>query len=463
MIISAFPSEVFQCSIITLLRKKSRFWNKNFDLRPYRMNRHKTLFLLLPLILSFVISQEADSVSISVEESSVSLIPIEITVDLSGAEISSVVDQNTAQILARPWYKNFTISGFGGFDYLQSGSAGTRPNGGFLIKEATLFIEADIWNDQSFFLEIQTNRLGEDSTMFIRTGEIYIHFRNIFESLGKGGVGLKIGRIDIPFGEEYLWQDASDNPLISNSVFYPYGLDEGILVYGKISQLGWIFSIMDGTYLRSVEDHPSKALVGKIYSNLSSKFYVSTSVLVTGLTSKSAIEFADSHLEPVGLNHFSTAGVSPSDKISAILYETDVKYSFGTVERYGYLSFSFGRTWLEDLVKEYNRQWGWYSVEPLIKISSRFYFILRYSVIGTFNSEKGYHFDGKTMAGGIKAFGYDTRSLKRLSLGASWNPNPRLITKFEIGRDWFALIDSSLFDPRNNQRYFFGFEVVAIF
>ena len=40
---------------------------------------------------------------------------------------------------------------------------------------------------------------------------------------------MKLGRIDIPFGDEYLWQDAIDNPLITNSAAYPYGWDEGIL------------------------------------------------------------------------------------------------------------------------------------------------------------------------------------------------------------------------------------------
>ncbi len=417
----------------------------------------------IPIIVDsvqYIIEAEQEPVDQIVGQDSIAKKPL---VDLVGEEFLSIGAKYTQHILAKPWYKNIDVTGFMGVGYLETGDAGTRPEGGFLIKEASIFIEGDVWDDISCLIEIQTNRLGKDSLLFLKTGEVYIHFRDLLKRWKPNLLGLKIGRIDIPFGEEYLWQDAKDNPLISNSVSYPYGWDEGILVYGKISQIGWIFSIMDGTHLRSVEDHSSKALVGKIYSNLSSKFYVSTSGMVNGLTSKTAIEFADSHLEPVGFNHFSTAGGSPSVKISAKLFETDVIYSFGKVERYGHLSFSFGRTWLEDQAKEYNRQWTWYSVEPLMKITSRLNCILRYSVIGTFNSEKGYHFDGKTTAGGIKAFGYDTRRLKRMSFGVGWNPNPRLITKFEIGRDWFELIDGSPFNPRNDKRYLIGFEVVAIF
>ncbi|MEE8335542.1 MAG: hypothetical protein V3S48_03810, partial [Candidatus Neomarinimicrobiota bacterium] len=239
------------------------------------MIRSKTLFLLLPLFMRIVTPQETEILAIPAEEYPDSTNSVKIMVDLSDAEVPLPVNQYAAHILSRPWYKNFTIAGFGGFDFLKSGTAGTRPNGGFLIKEASLFIEADIWKDQSFFLEIQTNRLGEDSTMYIRTGEVYIHIRNLFESWGINSVGLKIGRIDIPFGEEYLWHDASDNPLISNSVIYPYGWDEGLLIYGKYRHLGWIFSVMDGTLKRSFEDYPNKAFAGKIYGNLTDQFYSS--------------------------------------------------------------------------------------------------------------------------------------------------------------------------------------------
>ena len=41
-------------------------------------------------------------------------------------------------------------------------------------------------------------------------------------------------------------EDASDNPLISNSGAYPCGYDEGMVAYGTLKGLGWIASLTDG-------------------------------------------------------------------------------------------------------------------------------------------------------------------------------------------------------------------------
>jgi len=164
------------------------------------MKTHITVLrvcFILPLSLIF--SQESnftidlsgsDSLSIVENETDHSdkEIPDSMVVDLSGGEYPFIDEGSSAHILAKPWYRNSSITGFGGMGFLQTGAAGTRPNGGFLIKEASLFWEQDIWNDISFFIEVQTNRLGMDSTLFIRTGEVYIYFRSLFQREGKKSV-----------------------------------------------------------------------------------------------------------------------------------------------------------------------------------------------------------------------------------------------------------------------------------
>ena len=433
-----------------------------------------TLHLCITLSVSLTYSQETDSTNIHSRIDSLSALDKDadqyveeirdtMVVDLSGEEYLSIDEEFGTHILAKPWYRNMTVSGFGGMGYLKTGAAGTRRNGGFLIKEVSLFLEQDVWSDITFFVEIQTNRLGQDSTLFIRTGEVYIHFRNLTEIQGKSSLGLKIGRFDIPFGEEYLWQDAKDNPLISNSAYYPYGWDEGVLFYGTISRINWIFSIMDGTYQRSVEDHPSKAWTGKIYTDLWNRFYLSISLMTNGWANKSAIEFGESHIEPVGLHYSSTNGKSPNDKVKSNLLEIDVKYRLGNLGKWGHVSATFGSAQLIDRNPEFSRDWKWFSIEPLIKINNNIYGIFRLSEIGTYNNRKGYHFDGKTTAGGNNAFGYDTRRFRRVSMGVGWKPNPHLLLKAELSQDWFYLIDNSPFKPRNDQRGLIGFEMVASF
>ena len=91
---------------------------------------------------------------------------------------------------------------------------------------------------------MQTNRYSSSSKT-IQTGEAYLHFRDL--PLGKQSIGFKAGRIDIPFGEDYLRQDSFDNPLITHSAAWPYGWDEGFLLYGKYHGLGWVTSITDGS------------------------------------------------------------------------------------------------------------------------------------------------------------------------------------------------------------------------
>lgn len=385
-------------------------------------------------------------------------------INLSGEEVVSIEAESAAHVLARPWYNNIDIAGFGGAGFLDTGSAGTRPNGGFLIKEASLFLEGDVWADATFYLEIQTNRLGEDSTLSIRTGEVYLHFRNVLKKRGQNSLGIKVGRIDIPFGEEYLWQDASDNPLISNSAPYPYGWDEGIVVYGKTSSVGWILAVTDGTLRRSIEDHPNKALNFKGYANLWERLYVSASLMNNGMSGKSAMEFGGSHFEPLGVGHKSSVGYTSSQRIGAFLYEIDAKYGQGELPRHGYyVQGSFGKAFLKDPNESFSREWSWVSLEPFFRITQKSYLVARYSEIGTYNAEEGYLFDGKTTAGGEEAFGYDTKRFRRLSLGAGWRPNPHVIMKMEVGQDWYDLIDASPFIPQNNKRKLVGFEVVAIF
>jgi hypothetical protein len=458
---------------------------KNLRIIRYKYSRYSTkniliIFSVSILLISHVVSQDFESLQIPIETDSLNLsnelqqeidnLTIEqdsiisnMFVDLSGEEFTSIDENDVTHLLAKPWYKNINISGFGGFGFVKTGAAGTRPNGGFIVKEISFFVETVVWDDISFFVEIQTNRLGQDSTLFVRTGEAYIHFRDLIQIQSNNSMGLKIGRVDIPFGEEYLWHDAKDNPLISNTAYYPYGWDEGILLYGNISQLNWIIAIMDGTLKRSVDDHPSKAFVGKIYGNLWDGFYISSSYLINGMTNMSAIEFGGSHLEPLGIKHYSTTGNTSSEKINATVYEVDAKFSLGEYGRYGHVAFSLGNAYLKDQNSIYNRNFQWFSIEPLIKISRKGYCIVRFSEIGTYNQNEGYSFDGKTTAGGLKSYGFDTQRLSRLSVGGGWNLNPRLIIKIEVGRDWFELIDDSPFNPNNDQRYLVGFEMVAIF
>lgn len=381
--------------------------------------------------------------------------------DLSGQELPYLDEAPDAHPLALPWFRKVDLWGFGAAGFLDTGRSGTRPDGGFLVKEASLFVEATAWEGWSFFYELQTNRLGQDERLFVRTGEVHAHARDLIE-LGKGAtVSAKVGRFDIPFGEEYLWQDASDNPLITNSAAYPYGFDEGILLYGTWAGVGWVAAVTDGTDGRSLEDDPAKALNAKVSGRPWAPLYLSASVMKNGAAAKSAFEWGGSHAEPVGAGGApSAAGASPSDKVDALLYELDAMV---TLSPRAALDLVAGAASIEDDAAAFARDFAWFSLQPRYDLSRELYLVARYSEIGTYDSDQGYHFDGKTVAGGNSSFGYDTERLQRVSVGLGWKPNPNTTLKLELGRDAFDVIDASAFDPRDDDRDFLGLELVLSF
>lgn len=414
-------------------------------------NRHLGLLALLGAALCFPAhSQGNDPVDLTLQEHR------SIVVDRP-------TDGDNSHPLSNPWWENLDIYGFGAVGYYDTGSDATRANGGFEIKEASLFIEADVWLDTDFFIELQTNRLGKDNQLFTRTGEVYIHFREL--QLGSSNpFGVKVGRIDIPFGEEYLWQDAIDNPLISNSAAYPYGWDEGLLVYGDVGGVSWIAAIMDGTDARSEDDNTDKALAVKASGHLLESLYLSASIMRNGDAAKSAIEFGGSHFEPVGASHVSTLGASASPQVSADLFEINAKYDLSTLAsgRYSYLALTVGAARQKDTDPGFDRDFRWLTIEPYITINAHWFAVLRYSVIGTHDDAAGYHFDGKTFAGGNGAFGYDVRRFRRLAAGIGWLPNPNVRVKFEVGDDQFALVGNSPL-PNGGDRKFIAAEIAVGF
>ena len=383
-------------------------------------------------------------------------------VDLAEKEVEFVPERESAShVLTRPWYQNIDLSGFGAVWLADSGRSGTRPDAGFVIKETTLFVEAEVWEDMSFFFEVQTNPLQQDHNLAVRTGEVYAHFHNLLEKFGDDLLGIKVGRIDIPFGEEYLWQDAPDNPLISNTAAYPWLWDEGIALYGRFHGLGWVASVTDGTIARSREDDQEKAVNAKVYGTPWPPLYLSASFMKNGDSAASALLLGGSLFQPVGAGAASSAGTSPSDKVDAFLYEVDARCDLFSRAAF---EFSFGQAFVDDAEDAFDRDMTWFSAQSRCDLlAEKLHAALRYSEIGTYDSSKGYHIGGEFLAGGDEAFGYDARRLQRFSLGLGWKITPRAMLKLEAGRDRFEVIDASPFDPDGDDRDFYATELAMWF
>ena len=271
---------------------------------------------------------------------------------------------------------------------------------------------------------------------------------------------LRAGRFWVPFGNETIWFHADQNPLISYSAAFPWGLDEGLEVYGSTHGIDWIASVTAGTFDRNSEDSPEKTWNLKLSGRPWKAVEVTGSFMLQGSTAESAIDFGGSHMDPVGSDGSSSAGTSPSEQIEATLGEVDMKLFPASRASIG---LTYGLADIDDDVDAFDRSFQWFRVEPRYEISPSLYAVLRYSEIGTYDSNEGYHFDGLMIADAEDAFGYDVQRFQRIAAGIGWRANPNTLLKFEVGRDRFWVIDASPADPDEGNRTYFGASLVVSF
>ena len=377
-------------------------------------------------------------------------------IDLSG-EPAAELALNGEHVLARPWFENVRLFGYAALNYLDTGGTGTTHDGSFLIKEASLFLEAEVWERTRLFTEIWLTRYQFGSGFNL--GELNLQFSDLFARDGEEGIGLRLGRFEIPFGEEYLRWDADETPMISFTAADPYGIDEGVELFGALRGLNWIAAVTNGSNGTGVDDGAAKQLVGKLHGRPWRDLYLSASVLDTGSTESSALRFGGSTLAPVGAGGVSTAGTSPSDDVDSLCWELDARVA---EQRTASLNLSFGRGRVDDEVDAFDRGLLWFLVEPALRLRDDLELVLRWSEIGTYDDDEGYRFAGMIIADG-EVFGNDPQVLRRVSGGLCWTVHPNLRVKLEVGKDHIDLIDASPLDADNDERLFVACEVVGSF
>ena len=379
------------------------------------------------------------------------------SVDLSDAELPSIQSVNHDHVLARPWYENIDLYGYAAFTYLDTGGTGTSKHGSFLVKEASLFLDAQMWEHISFFSETWLLRFPQNDAFIV--GELYAKFDDLFARDGAGGIGVKVGRFEIPFGEDYLRWDANETPFITFSAADPYGIDEGVEAYGSVGGVHWIAALTNGSQGTGSDENSAKLVAAKLYGDPFGDLYLSASGLTMGAVERSALRFSGSAISPVGTGAASTAGVSPNNSVDAAGWELD---GWIARSRRANVRLQVGQLYIDDDASAFDRDLTWFEIEPAYSLRDDLELVLRYSEIGTYEDDEGYIFSGKPVAQ-AETFGYDSSALRRVSAGARWTINPRLAAKVEVGHDWIDLIDASPSDAENEERLYFGFELVASF
>jgi len=336
------------------------------------------------------------------------------------------------------------ISGEGGVAFFETGKAGMSPHGEFRVDEAKLFVEAPIWGDVYFFGELNLIT-REAPDLSLQLGELYLDMENVSQLWNQDRmVNLRLGRMYIPFGEEYQSRYAIDNPLISHSLSDIWGVDEGIEVYGKLGNFTYAVAVQNGGPSGVRDFSSDKSVAGRIGFDPTGWLHLSASAMRTGDMKPpgdywSELWFGNGWFLPFGSDNAAT-------EFHANLVEGDVEVRLphGHFKAFG----GYARYDDNDPNANNRRDIYYYSLEAVHDLTRRLYAGVRFSQI---LADKGYPIAGQGNPDEYLFSGSLTEEIWRLSLGLGYRWSQNLLTKVEYSFERGKLVGG---EKRNREDLF---------
>jgi hypothetical protein len=274
------------------------------------------------------------------------------------------------------FFGKIQLSGEGGVGIFETGSQGAFPNAEFRVDEAKLFVDAAVWGDVYAFMELNlATREGFD--LNVNLGEFYLDFENVSQLWGHDHqLNIRAGRMDVPFGEEYLYRDAIDNPLISHSVSDLWGVDEGIELYGAFGIFRYVVAVQNGGTSTTRDFDGDKSVAGRLSVDPKPWLHVSVSGMRTG-----NLDANDDFLSEIwfGNGWFRSLGSASTTRFYANLVEGDVAFRLphGHIRAFGgYIHYGDN-----DPNGDNSRDVYYYSVEAVHDLTRKLYAGARFSQI----------------------------------------------------------------------------------
>jgi hypothetical protein len=305
----------------------------------------------------------------------------------------------------------------GGLAFFRSESAGSAPHAEFRVDEARLFVEANVWKNVYVFSEINL-ATREDPNFYLQAGELYVDFEDVSRLWNRERqLNLRVGRMDIPFGEEYLSRDAIDNPLISHSLSDLWGIDEGVELYGSIARIQYALAVQNGGHPALHDYDADKSIAFRIGYDPTQWLHVSGSAMRTGALAvqgdvTSELWFGNGFVESLG----------SGTKFQANLLEGDVRVRLPG----GHLAGAGGYLKYDDNDSTANnqREVYYYYLEGLQHLTPKLYGAVRWSQILApegfpLFGDRGYYVSDLT------------KDLWRLSIGLGYRWSRNLLLKAE--------------------------------
>jgi len=336
------------------------------------------------------------------------------------------------------------LSGEGGVAFFNTGSKGFAPNSEFRVDEARLFAEAPIWKEVYFFGEADF-ATRENTDLNLHAGEVYLDFQDVSRLWGRDGqLNVRIGRMNIPFGEEYLTRYAAENPLISHSVSDLWGFDSGAEIYGTLGQFSYVAAVQNGSGKNGVQDFDGdKSVTGRIGFTPNHSLHFSVSGMRTGNLNASQ-DFISALW--FGNTFFQSLGGPGTTRFNASLVEGDMtarwsQWLGGQVTAFG----GYARYGDNDPAADNGRDIFYYSVEGVQNLPRKFYAAARFSEV---LCNDGVPIMG---LGNGSYFSSLTKELWRLSLGAGYRFSDQLQLKLEYSLERGRMLSG---ESRGNEDFF---------
>ena len=323
------------------------------------------------------------------------------------------------------------LSGEGGMAFFNTGEEGFAPHSEFRVDEMRLFVEAPLGEEVYFYggVDLATR---ENVNLSLYLDELYLDAQDLSRVWGHDGqLNLRVGRLNIPFGEEYLSRYVIDDPLISHSLSDLWGTDPGVELYGTLGRFCYVLAVQNGSGANGVQDFDGdKSVTARLGYDPARWLHLSVSGMRTGnlnvqQDSLSALWF--------GNGFFRSLGSPSTTTFHADLVEGDIKLRWpgGSVNAFG----GYARYGDNDPAADNDRDIYYYSVEGVQHLTRKMYAAARFSQI---MADRGFPIVGY---GNFGDYFFDglTTELWRLSLGMGYRFNNQILLKaeysFERGRE----------------------------
>lgn len=317
---------------------------------------------------------------------------------------------------------NVHLGAEGGVAFFNTGPGGFAPHSNFRVDETRVFVDAPIW-DSVYFASDLDLATRENPDLNAKLGELYLDFEDVSQLWGKDSqLNVRAGRMQVPFGEEYQYRYAMENPLITHSLSDIWGIDPGVELYGALGKFSYAVAAQNGG-ANGVQDFDGdKSVAGRISYDPNAHWHFSLSGMRTG-----DISAQNDHMSALwfGNGFFRSIGSPATSTFHAELVEGDIaaRWKSGQVKAFG----GFAHYADNDPARDNDRNLFYYAVEARQNLTRKIYLAGRFSQILT---DKGYPLVGLGNFGEY-FFATSTKQLWRASFGAGYQFSSDLAVKAE--------------------------------